>query len=62
MTPEDIRTRRQALGLSQAQLAGALGVSRLTVAHWEQGVQRPANVVLVARALDALNQSHDPKA
>jgi len=59
MTGADIRARRQALGLSQAQLARALGVSRLTVAHWEQGVQRPANPAVISRVLDTLVRESD---
>jgi len=57
----DLRTRRAALGLTQAQLARALGVNRETVAHWEQGVNRPANTALIVRALDALaaDQPHE---
>lgn len=39
MTPDDLRARRLALSLSQKQLAEAIGVSKSTVAHWEQGVQ-----------------------
>ena len=33
-----IRTRRQALGLTQEQLAGKLGVSAPAVNKWERGV------------------------
>jgi DNA-binding transcriptional regulator YiaG len=39
MAPDDLRTRRLALHLSQKQLAEVLSVSTSTVAHWEQGVQ-----------------------
>jgi HTH-type transcriptional regulator, cell division transcriptional repressor len=31
-----IRSARKALGLSQGELAGRLGVHRATVAHWER--------------------------
>jgi transcriptional regulator with XRE-family HTH domain len=40
MTLSELRQRRRALGLTQAQLARLLGVHSNTVAHWEQGVQR----------------------
>jgi transcriptional regulator with XRE-family HTH domain len=39
MTDADLRRRRAALNLSQKKLAEVLGVSKSTVAHWEQGVQ-----------------------
>jgi DNA-binding transcriptional regulator YiaG len=39
MTPDDLRNRRIALNLSRHQLAEILGISKSTVAHWEQGVQ-----------------------
>lgn len=35
MTPTEIRTRREQLGLTQAELAAVLGVARNTVARWE---------------------------
>ena len=37
MTPADLTTARTAMGLSQVQLAEALGVSRQIVWRWEQG-------------------------
>lgn len=37
MTPEDLRARRKALGLSQQKLAEALGVTQHTVSRWEEG-------------------------
>ena len=40
MTLSELRQRRRAIGLTQAQLARLLGVHPNTVAHWEQGVQR----------------------
>jgi transcriptional regulator with XRE-family HTH domain len=40
MTPDDLRARRAALHLTQKQLAEVLGVSKSTVSHWEQGVQK----------------------
>ena len=35
-----IRERRQALGISQEELAQRLYVSRVTVSHWETGVRQ----------------------
>ena len=36
LSPADLRARREALALSQAALAGLLGVTRTTVALWER--------------------------
>lgn len=56
MTPGDIRTIRQRLGLSRAQLAEALGVSPRTVENWEwQGRQTPVDPLL-PRALRDLER------
>jgi DNA-binding transcriptional regulator YiaG len=40
MTPKDVQALRHRLGLSQSTLAEALGVAKMTVARWEQGVHR----------------------
>lgn len=56
MTPTDLRTSRQALGLTQQGLAEALGVSPNTIARWERGemaVQHPAIVRLALERLTA---------
>jgi predicted transcriptional regulator len=37
VTPEELRARRKALGLSQTKLAEALGVTQHTVSRWEEG-------------------------
>ncbi|MBI4575355.1 MAG: helix-turn-helix transcriptional regulator [Planctomycetes bacterium] len=42
MDPGTIRDRRRGLGLTQAQLAFALGVTPNTVARWERGEVRPS--------------------
>lgn len=41
MTPEEIRTVRSRLDLSQVQLAKLLGVHPVTVSKWERGVLTP---------------------
>lgn len=37
MTPEELRTRRQQLGLSQAGLAAFLSVDQRIISRWETG-------------------------
>lgn len=50
---DDLQRWRLALGLSQAELAEAVGVTQQTVSDWEQGKLRPGikRVDVVARAL-----------
>jgi transcriptional regulator with XRE-family HTH domain len=43
--PADLKSRREALGLTQSALAERLGVSVQAVRHWEQGV-RPIPAML----------------
>lgn len=38
---EKIRALREAKGLSQAELAEALGVDQTTISAWERGVAEP---------------------
>ena len=49
--------RRQQRGLSQAELAAALGVSVRRIASWEQGRRLPAD--WAGRLADALAMSAD---
>ena len=37
MTPEQLKKARQALGLTQEQLADEIGASLASVRNWEQG-------------------------
>lgn len=37
MTPDDLKQRREQLGLSQAGLARTLDISRRSLQNWEQG-------------------------
>jgi len=39
LRPEQIKRMRKALGLTQPQLAEALGTTRQTVSNWERGVK-----------------------
>jgi transcriptional regulator with XRE-family HTH domain len=38
MTPQEMKRRREALGLTQAQLARELGLDSITVSRYERGV------------------------
>ena len=55
MQPDELRRRRGALHLSQAALAGAIGVTRNTLARWERGELEIGHSELVAIALDHLD-------
>lgn len=54
--PRDARRQRERAGLTQAQLAAYLGVSRPTVTRWELGDRSPRGELRTAykRALDEL--------
>lgn len=39
----ELRARREALGLSQPQLADLLGVTQATISRWEKGERSPEN-------------------
>jgi transcriptional regulator with XRE-family HTH domain len=43
-----IRTARKKVGLTQSELAEALGVQQSTVAHWEAGTTLPRASKLMA--------------
>lgn len=45
MNPDELKTRRETLGMTQAQLAEALGVDVMTVSRWERGA-RPLSPLL----------------
>ena len=49
-----MRRERKRLGMTQAQLAGRLGVPQSTVSHWETGKYRVAHPRMLALALWAL--------
>jgi DNA-binding transcriptional regulator YiaG len=54
MTPEELTTRREELGLTQAGLARMLGVPPLTVWKWEHANQKvPALMDMALRGVQA---------
>ncbi|MCC3652736.1 helix-turn-helix transcriptional regulator [Streptomyces sp. S07_1.15] len=44
--PAQRRAIREASGLSQGELAQAIGVTRQAVSHWEAGTRTPQGVLL----------------
>jgi len=56
MNPVELKARRLALGLSQAELADLVGVAQNAVSQWETGSRRPkpGTAVMLAEALDHL--------
>jgi transcriptional regulator with XRE-family HTH domain len=64
MSGDQIEAWRKARGVTQAELAGWLGLSQptkggqVTVARWETGVQSPAPYLRLA--LERLEQLHGP--
>jgi transcriptional regulator with XRE-family HTH domain len=55
MTPDEVKARRERLGMTQAQLARAFGVPRVTVNRWERGKQGVGLPTIVALAFDHLS-------
>lgn len=45
--PEQVKKVRRQLGLSQEELAHALGVSFATVNRWENGKTRPSKLAIM---------------
>lgn len=55
VAPNDVAMARQKTGLSQAQFADALCISRRTLQEWEQGRRSPSGA---AQALIRIAQRH----
>lgn len=60
MDGKALQARRARLGMSQAQLAAALGVSRNTVARWERDeMAMPA--IMLSLALETIERNQKSK-
>lgn len=57
--PIELRSRREALGLSQVDLARLLGIKQNTVSQWEAGMRSPRDPVGVLMALSGLEDEFD---
>ena len=44
VSKKDIKRLRGALGMTQEEIARALGVSWITVSRWERGVSQPSSL------------------
>lgn len=47
MSPKDIKNLRTKLGLTQKDMAEALGVAKLTISHYETGFRTPGPTLLI---------------
>jgi transcriptional regulator with XRE-family HTH domain len=56
--PEELKRRREALGLTQTALAQRIGVDHNTVCRWERGLRAITTPVLLDAALRLLEQEH----
>jgi transcriptional regulator with XRE-family HTH domain len=53
MNGDELRQRREGLGMTQEQLAKALGVNTMTVSRWERGVRSiPPHLTLALEAIE----------
>jgi len=53
MKPEELKRRREALGMTQDDLARELGVKMMTVSRWERGVYPiPRHIALAIEAIE----------
>lgn len=63
LSGDEVRRRREALGLSQAGLAAWAGVHVRTVSKWERGIHKPPEMLAVAfRLWEERPETFDPHA
>lgn len=61
MTGDDLRSKREVLGLSQADLAAALDVRRQTITEWETGTRAIRLGRILELALEALAREREER-
>src|SRR5690625_272819 len=59
VNPIELKARREALGLSQGDLAALLGVKQVTISTWENGNRAPRDPSSVLDRLSALEDVLD---
>ena len=59
MDGDELKRRRVALGLSQAELGKLLGVPQATISRWETGAHKIEHGPMLALALDRLGARRD---
>lgn len=53
MKPDELKKRRETIGLTQSQLAHQLGVDMMTVSRWERGVHTiPKHIELAVELIE----------
>lgn len=57
VTGQSLRARREGMGLTQAELGELLSVTANAIARWERGEANIEHPGMLARALEALEQS-----
>ncbi len=56
MSPDEIKALRTKLNLTQAELAKALGVAKLSISQYETGFRKPGPTLLILlKVLDSLS-------
>lgn len=56
MTGEELRARREKLGMSQAKLAIQLGVSQTTITRWETEARNIEHATILERAMERVEE------
>jgi transcriptional regulator with XRE-family HTH domain len=57
MKPDELKRRREALGMTQDELALAFGVKMMTVSRWERGVHPiPQYIELALQSVERLRR------
>jgi transcriptional regulator with XRE-family HTH domain len=62
MDADELKGKRKALEMTQAQLAEALGVNIMTVSRWERGLRSiPSHLSLALEAIEAKHKKQVSK-
>jgi transcriptional regulator with XRE-family HTH domain len=62
MNGDELRQRREGLGMTQEQLARALGVNTMTISRWERGVRSiPPHLSLALEAIETKQKKKNDK-